>query len=116
MDVRNYPIKISQSWGVASARNTSSCIAPSKISHPVSSAECWFDVPIGPSVLRWDVRSQSRLLQFQAHSDLITCMRLSPDQGCVFQKRTGLATDVHGSLNWPMCTRAHIKCRTPWFS
>lgn len=88
MDVRterNYPIKICQSWGVASARNTSSCNVPSKISHPVSSSEYWFDVPIGPSVIRWDVRSQSRLLQFQAHSDLITCMRLSPDERCVFQ-------------------------------
>lgn len=78
MDVGSCQIKICQSWGVASARNTSSCIVPSKTSHSV---EYWFDVPIGPSVIRWDVKSQSRLLQFQAHSDLITCMRLSPDEG-----------------------------------
>ena len=80
-----------QSWGVASARHTSGCLVyPSHPSsgHTESSpntsgqndTEQLFDVPIGPSIIRWDLQTKKRLLQFQAHSDLVTCMRMSPDK------------------------------------
>lgn len=76
--VSSTSIEIIQSWGVASARNCSGCLV-----HPDSAAESehehLYDVPIGPSMVRWDVISQKRVKQFQAHSDLITCLRKSPD-------------------------------------
>ena len=81
MAVSEYPINIQQSWGIASARHTSGCIVPPTTTTPhlITPSEWLFDAPIGPSVVRWDARAQRRVLQFQAHSDLITCMRLSPD-------------------------------------
>ena len=92
-----------QSWGVASARHTSGCIVyphPSAslsddggkkkddyVSPPSQdSADCCvhteylFDVPIGPSIVRWDFQTKKRVLQFQAHCDVVTSMRISPDR------------------------------------
>lgn len=69
-------IEILQSWGVASARNTSG----GRVHSPSGSeTEHLYDVPLGPSVVRWDVQNHHRVLQFQAHSDLIMCARQSPD-------------------------------------
>ena len=34
---------------------------------------------MGLSIVRWNVQSQTWVLQFQAHHDLVTCMRVSPD-------------------------------------
>ena len=72
MDTNSHPFEIWQSWGVGSSRHTSCSV--------VMSEEHQFDVPIGPSIVRWNSSTQKRLLQFQAHPTLITCMRLSPDK------------------------------------
>jgi WD40 repeat protein len=93
-----------QSWGVASARHTSGCLVyplPSPIeltdegdkqkiltisssSPPLQDScvdtEYLFDVPIGPSIVRWDFQTRRRVLQFQAHCDVVTSMRMSPDR------------------------------------
>lgn len=83
-----FPVQILQSWGVASARHTSGCVVPPNTSggglppHSlhVDNTEFLFDVPIGPNIMRWDIARQHRVAgqQFQAHSDLVTCMRRSP--------------------------------------
>ena len=92
-----------QSWGVASARHTSGCLVyPSSTANPSGrkKADCLsssqapltaccvnteylFDVPIGPSIVRWDFQRKSRVPQFQAHCDVVTCMRMSPDRSCM---------------------------------
>ena len=36
-------------------------------------------VCVGPSIVRWDVRSGERVWQFQAHKDVVTSMRKSHD-------------------------------------
>ena len=96
-----------QSWGVASARHTSGCLVYPHLSSnltnddgkkkdsfispssPPSSQDCCvdteylFDVPIGPSIVRWDFQTKRRVLQFQAHCDVVTSMRMSPDQNYI---------------------------------
>ena len=88
-------IEVLQSWGVASARHSSGCTvqfppSPTSNSTPTissspapcqggGSTEHLYDIPLGPSVIRWDVSSKKRLMQFQAHPDLITCLSKSPD-------------------------------------
>lgn len=97
-----------QSWGVASARHTSGCLVyppPSPIdltddggkkkiltisssSPPPSQDSCvdmeyLFDVPIGPSIVRWNFQMRRRALQFQAHCDVVTSMRMSPDRSYI---------------------------------
>ena len=88
-----------QSWGVASARHTSGCVVYPESSsgnqseHLSTSSstsdnpngccintEYLFDVPIGPSIIRWDFKTKKRVLQFQAHCDAVTSMRMSPDR------------------------------------
>lgn len=99
-----------QSWGVASARHTSGCVVyepsntqlrdggkvhegnlassspgPTQKNSLESDAclvqtEYLFDVPIGPSVVRWDFKTKKRVVQFQAHCDAVTSMRMSPDR------------------------------------
>ena len=81
-----------QSWGVASARHTSATVVypqetschgdvqdTSTCSHD-DDTEQLLDVPLGLSIIRWDIRSNVRRLQFQAHRDLVTCMRMSPNK------------------------------------
>ena len=75
----NAAVDILQSWGVASARSTSGFPVFSGAAGSCDS-EYLYDVPIGPSVVRWDLTSQKRVMQFQAHTDLVTCARKSPDQ------------------------------------
>ena len=97
-----------QSWGVASARHTSGCLVyppPSPIDLTddggkkkvltISSSpppppqdscvdtEYLFDVPIGPSIVRWNFQTRRCVLQFQAHCDVVTSMRMSPDQSYI---------------------------------
>lgn len=75
-------IEVLQSWGIASARHSSGCTVhpgPGSDFHAGSSSEHLLDVPLGPSVVRWDLSTGSRLMQFQAHSDLIISARKSPD-------------------------------------
>ena len=72
-------IEILQSWGVASARISSGCPVQPLDSPSGSTAEHLYDVPLGPLVVRWDLLSHKRVLQFQAHSDLVMCARRSPD-------------------------------------
>lgn len=81
--------KMIQSWGVASARHTSGTVVyPQVKSDDIGAStfsrgddtEQLLDVPLGPSVVRWDIRSKVRCLQFQAHRDLVTCMRMSPNK------------------------------------
>ena len=84
-------IEVLQSWGIATARHFSGRVVcpPSSSTDPSSSSttstdnttEHLYDVPLGPSVVRWDLTTSKRLLQFQAHSDLIMSVRNSPD-GC----------------------------------
>lgn len=88
--VSSAPLEVVQSWGVASARNTSGFpVSPSAALVAGSgcrdgrTTEYLYDVPIGPSIIRWDLTSQERLMQFQAHSDLVTCARKSPDQSLI---------------------------------
>lgn len=93
-----------QSWGVASARHTSGCVVypqanlrshdhagmkeekDSVTSSLPASSDCHvdteylFDVPIGPSIIRWDFQTKKRCLQFQAHCDAVTSMRTSADR------------------------------------
>ena len=70
---------------------------------------------MGPSIVRWDVQSQTWVLEFQVHRDLVTCMRVSPDLQYV-------ATSCHGggvklwSMEWecvgevmaPMESQFHV--------
>ncbi len=74
-----FPIQVLQSWGVASARHTSGGVVPSN-TLPSQGTEFLFDAPIGPSIVRWDIAKQHRVSgqYFQAHRDLVTCMRRSP--------------------------------------
>ena len=69
-----FQFQMIQSWGIASARHTSGRTVP-----PTGDTEFLFDVPLGASIVRWDIQNQTRVLQFQAHCDLVTCMRVSPD-------------------------------------
>ena len=101
-----------QSWGVASARHTSACLVY-PLAHPSSSltvddcskkendasfsspppsqgcsvtcadTEYLFDVPIGLSIVRWNFETRRRMLQFQAHCDVVTSMRMSPDRSYI---------------------------------
>ena len=71
MSGEKFPIQVLQSWGIASARHTSGSTVPSR----TKDTEFLFDAPLGPSIVRWDVSTQQRLRQFQAHQDLVTCMR-----------------------------------------
>jgi WD40 repeat protein len=123
MSVPSASLEIVQSWGVASARNTSGfpvyptdlaagalalceVSSTSRLSGRLSSrlsgtsrvsscsrlsntssrdsrnlgvTEYLYDIPIGPSVVRWDLAAQKRVMQFQAHPDLVACARKSPD-------------------------------------
>ena len=81
----DFEIQIVQSWGIASARHTSGCTVslPSRATTHDTATEFLFDAPLGPSIVRWDIVNQTRVLQFQAHRDLVTCMRASPDRQLV---------------------------------
>ena len=88
--------KVLQSWGVASSRQPSGCTVGGS-RHSYSSAQSQqhqdsehqdsehqdsehrYDIALGPSVVRWDIINQKRLLQFQAHGDIITGLSKSPD-------------------------------------
>lgn len=74
-------VDILQSWGVGSARNTAGCLVlpEAGAASTDGDTEFLYDVPLGCSVVRWDLTGQKRLLQFQAHSDLVMCARRSPD-------------------------------------
>lgn len=72
-------ISVLQSWGIASARNTSGVVLPRED----GSAPGYFDVPQGPSLVRWDILRQKKLWAFQPHGDAVFCMRLSPDGKCI---------------------------------
>lgn len=73
------PVEVLQSWGVASARHSSGCLVHSGSEPTGSASEHLYDVPLGPCVVRWDLTTKKRLMQFQAHSDLIISARKSPD-------------------------------------
>lgn len=101
--------EVVQSWGVASARHTSGCLVyphpspsltddggkkkdlsiSSSRSPPLPLQDCHadteylFDVPIGPSIVRWDFQTRRRALQFQAHCDVVTSMRMSRDRSYI---------------------------------
>lgn len=68
-------IDMLQSWGIASARNTSGVVLPRED----GSAPGYFDVPQGPSLVRWDIVCHKKLWAFQPHGDAVFCMRLSPN-------------------------------------
>lgn len=52
-------LKLAQSWGLASARHTSGFVPP------VCQSPYMIDVPLGPSVARWNVKAGEREIQFQ---------------------------------------------------
>lgn len=117
---------IVQSWGVASARHTSGTIVYHEdISHHSAGSDCvvarsnnteyLLDVPLGPSIVRWDVRSKVRHLQFQAHSDIVMCMRQSPNRKLIatssYSGEVKLWNNVWNCLdkvNAPMASQQHV--------
>ena len=52
-------LKLSQSWGIASARHTSGIVPV------VRTSSYLFDVPLGPSIARWNVKNGEKEWQFQ---------------------------------------------------
>lgn len=72
-------ISVLQSWGIASARHTSGVVLPRED----GSAPGYFDVPQGPTLVRWDILRKKKLWAFQPHGDAVFCMRLSPDRRCI---------------------------------
>ena len=127
-DVSLYPIEILQSWGAASARHTSGCVVyPTQITGQTGqtgssdkdpSSEFVFDAPLGPSVVRWDVVTQTRRLQLQAHSDLVTCMRLSPNRSYIATSGYSGEVKLWSPQQWecldvamaPMASQHHVGC------
>ena len=132
-----------QSWGVASARHTSGCVvypeesASGQLQHghltsssPSSSSlvddnkcgsiqtEYLFDVPIGPSIIRWDFETKKRLLQFQAHCDAVTSMRMSPDRRYIATSCFSGEVKLWSPRGWacldhvtaPMMSQHHVGC------
>lgn len=84
---KNASLQILQSWGVGSGRNASGfpvTTLATDLANPAGSGDCsaeyLYDIPLGPSIIRWDLASQERLMRFQAHPDLVACARKSPDQ------------------------------------
>lgn len=71
-------VEILQSWGVASARHVSGFPVYHGTATTSTSDEFLYDVPMGSSIIRWDLGNGKRLLQFQAHSDVVSCSRISP--------------------------------------
>ena len=82
------------SWGVASARHVSGL--------SVNYVPFTFDAPLGPSVVRWDLKRGERIMNFQAHSDLIVCMRYSPNNQFIATASTGGEIKVWSSSSWEM--------------
>ena len=54
-----YGFSAERSWGVASARHTSGVVVRD------GESPYLFDAPLGPSVVRWDLRDEERVCQFQ---------------------------------------------------
>ena len=52
-------LQLSRSWGIASARHTSGVVPTARESPHL------LDVPLGPSVARWNVKSGEKEHQFQ---------------------------------------------------
>lgn len=47
------------------------------------------DVPLGPCISRWDMKSKKKIGFFQAHSDVITFMKRSPKKGLIATTSNG---------------------------
>lgn len=65
-DSSSLSLRVKCSFGVASARHVSGVV----VSEPKS--QYLFDAPLGPSVVRWEIKSGERLKQFQVivkHND-----------------------------------------------
>lgn len=82
------------SWGVASARHVSGL--------PVNELPFTFDAPLGPSVVRWDLRNGERVRRTQIHSDLIVCMRYSPNDQYIATASTGGEVKVWSRSSWDL--------------
>lgn len=82
------------SWGVASARHVSGL--------PVNELPFTFDAPLGPSVVRWDLRNGERVKRTQIHSDLIVCMRYSPNDQYIATASTGGEVKVWSRSSWDL--------------
>ena len=54
-----YGFTAEHSWGVASARHTSGVVVRD------GESPYLFDAPLGPSVVRWDLKGEERVRQFQ---------------------------------------------------
>jgi len=113
----DFEIQIVQSWGIASARHTSGCTVslPSRATTHDTATEFLFDAPLGPSIVRWDIVSQTRVLQFQAHRDLVTCMRASPDRQLVATscysggvRLWSVGWECVGDVTAPMASQHHV--------
>ena len=107
-----FKFQMVQSWGIASARHTSGRTVPPTGD---TTTEFLFDAPLGPSIVRWDIRSQTRVLQFQAHRDLVTCMRASPDLQYVATschsgevKLWSVGWECVGEVTAPMESQFHV--------
>lgn len=80
-------------------------------------SEYLFDVPIGPSIIRWDFKTKRRLLQFQAHCDAVTSMRMSADRRFIatscFSGEVKLWSPQWACLDHvtaPMSSQHHVGC------
>ena len=61
-----------RSFGVASARHTSGIV----VKHEES--PYLLDVPLGPSVIRWDLQKNERIKEFQVKLRLCMCVPVRP--------------------------------------
>ena len=113
----DFEIQIVQSWGIASARHTSGCTVslPSRATTHDTATEFLFDAPLGPSIVRWDIVNQTQVLQFQAHRDLVTCMRASPDRQLVATscysggvRLWSVGWECVGDVTAPMASQHHV--------
>ena len=111
-------LKVLKSWGIASARHTSGIVLPRE----VSSTPGYFDVPQGPSLVRWDILKKKKLWSFQPHDDAVFCHRLSPNGRYIvtlsYSGQVGVWNTIYDklySMNRAECTSLHhVRIRAYW--
>ena len=74
----SFSFSIESIWGVVSLRQCAGF--PASV---LDEEESSYFAPLGASVVRWDISTGRRTLNFQAHNDLITCMEYSKAAGII---------------------------------
>lgn len=67
----DFVFAVQRSWGVASARHTSGIVVRN------ADSPYLFDAPLGPSVVRWDLKKNERVKQFQVRTRDYQCCTVS---------------------------------------